>query len=301
MIPDFQSFMLPFLEYLKDGKEHTLKDCVEAMRVHFNLSDEDMSKRLPSGMDTIVRNRTQWSRTYLGKAGLVDNVKKGVYKINKEGLKLLGENLSIITPKLLASRYPSFREFNYGYKLNDSTNKSSNVEEEMASTQTPETLIDDSIIKINSQLADELLDKVLEQSPQFFESLVVDLLEKMGYGSGFKTQYTSDEGIDGVINEDTLGLDVIHIQAKRWKKATKVGRRELQGFVGAMSGKGGQKGVFITTSSYTKEALEYQPALKIAKIDGQQLAEYMIKYNLGVSVKKTYEIKRIDTDYFEDE
>lgn len=300
MIPDFQSFMLPFLEYLKDGKEHTLKDCVEAMRVHFKLSDKEMAKKLPSGTDTIVRNRTQWSRTYLSKAGLVDYVKKGVYKINKEGLKLLNENLQVITPKLLASRYPSFREFNYGNKLNGVNIGSSDVDEE-TSSQTPETLIDNSINKINSQLTEELLDKVLEQSPQFFESLVVDLLEKMGYGSGFKTQYTSDEGIDGVINEDTLGLDVIHIQAKRWSKTAKIGRRELQGFVGAMSGKGGQKGVFITTSSYTKEALEYQPALKIAKIDGQQLAEYMIKYNIGVSTKKIYEIKRIDTDYFEDE
>ncbi|MBR1916622.1 MAG: restriction endonuclease [Bacteroidaceae bacterium] len=295
MIPEFQSFMLPFLDYLKDGKEHSLKECVEAMRLHFHLTDEEMAAKLPSGTDTIVRNRTQWSRTYLGKAGLVDTVKRGVYVINKEGLKLLDEKPAMITTKLLNSKYPSFREFS---SVGTNKNVSPAVEEVIAA-QTPEALIDNSIKKINSQLASELIDMVLMQSPQFFESLVVELLEKMGYGSGFKTQYSHDDGIDGVINEDTLGLDVIHIQAKRWKSNNKVGKKELQSFVGAMSGNGGQKGVFITTSSYTKEALDYKPAIKLAKIDGEQLAAYMIKYNIGVSIKKTYEIKRIDMDYFE--
>ena len=295
MIPEFKSFMLPFLDYLKDGKEHSLKECVEAMRLHFHLTDEEMAAKLPSGTDTIVRNRTQWSRTYLGKAGLVDTVKRGVYVINKEGLKLLDEKPAMITTKLLNSKYPSFREFS---SVGTNKNVSPAVEEVIAA-QTPEALIDNSIKKINSQLASELIDMVLMQSPQFFESLVVELLEKMGYGSGFKTQYSHDDGIDGVINEDTLGLDVIHIQAKRWKSNNKVGKKELQSFVGAMSGNGGQKGVFITTSSYTKEALDYKPAIKLAKIDGEQLAAYMIKYNIGVSIKKTYEIKRIDMDYFE--
>lgn len=295
MIPEFQMFMLPFLEFLKDGKEHSLKECVEAMKQHFNLTDEDMAVKLPSGTDTVVRNRTQWSRTYLSKAGIVDTVSKGVYKINKEGLKLLSENPQMITSKMLNSRYPSFKAFSSG----TSSNMSPAVEE-VISQQTPEALIEDSIQKINSQLADELIDKVMEQSPQFFEGLVVELLEKMGYGSGFKTQYSHDDGIDGVINEDTLGLDVIHIQAKRWNKNNKVSQKELQSFVGAMSGNGGQKGVFITTSSYTKDALEYKPAIKLAKIDGQQLAAYMIKYNLGVSVKKVYEVKRLDTDFFEE-
>ena len=295
MIPEFQSFMLPFLDYLKDGKEHSLKECVEAMRLHFHLTDEEMAAKLPSGTETIVRNRTQWSRTYLGKAGLVDTVRRGVYVINKEGLKLLDEKPAMITTKLLNSKYPSFREFS---SVGTNKNVSPAVEEVIAA-QTPEALIDNSIKKINSQLASELIDMVLMQSPQFFESLVVELLEKMGYGSGFKTQYSHDDGIDGVINEDTLGLDVIHIQAKRWKSNNKVGKKELQSFVGAMSGNGGQKGVFITTSSYTKEALDYKPAIKLAKIDGEQLAAYMIKYNIGVSIKKTYEIKRIDMDYFE--
>lgn len=296
MIPEFQSFMLPFLENLSDGEEHSLKECVEAMRLHFNLTDEEMAAKLPSGTDTIVRNRTQWSRTYLTKAGLVDTIRRGVYKINKEGKKLLAEKPQMITSKLLSSRYPSFKAFS-----NPETSDSSIlIVEDTISSQTPETLVEESIQKINSQLADDLIDKVMEQSPQFFEYLVVELLEKMGYGSGFKTQDSRDDGIDGVINEDTLGLDVIHIQAKRWNKNAKVTQKELQSFVGAMSGKGGQKGVFITTSSYTKDALEYKPALKLAKIDGQQLAAYMIKYNIGVSVKKTYEVKKIDTDYFEE-
>ena len=208
---------------------------------------------------------------------------------------MLDEKPAMITTKLLNSKYPSFREFS---SVGTNKNVSPAVEEVIAA-QTPEALIDNSIKKINSQLASELIDMVLMQSPQFFESLVVELLEKMGYGSGFKTQYSHDDGIDGVINEDTLGLDVIHIQAKRWKSNNKVGKKELQSFVGAMSGNGGQKGVFITTSSYTKEALDYKPAIKLAKIDGEQLAAYMIKYNIGVSIKKTYEIKRIDMDYFE--
>lgn len=296
MIPEFQSFMLPFLVFLKDKKEHTLKECVLAMKSHFKLTDDEMAVKLPSGTDTVVRNRTQWSRTYLSKAGLVDTVNKGVYKINKEGLRLLSENPSMITTKLLNSRYPSFKAFS----TSSSSGKISKDVEEAISQQTPEALIDDSMQKINAQLADELIDKVMEQSPQFFEGLVVELLEKMGYGSGFKTQYSHDDGIDGVINEDTLGLDVIHIQAKRWNRNNKVSQKELQSFVGAMSGNGGQKGVFITTSSYTKDALEYKPAIKLAKIDGEQLAAYMIKYNLGVSVKKVYEVKRIDTDFFEE-
>ena len=296
MIPEFQMFMLPFLDYLKDEKEHTLKECVEAMKQYFKLTDEDMAVKLPSGTDTVVRNRTQWSRTYLSKAGLVDTIGRGIYKINKEGIKLLNENPKMITSKLLKSRYPSYKEFSTSSVIG---NIPSAVEEAI-SQQTPEALIDDSIQKINSQLADELIDKVMEQSPEFFEGLVVQLLEKMGYGSGFKTQYSHDDGIDGVINEDTLGLDVIHIQAKRWNKNNKVSQKELQSFVGAMSGNGGLKGVFITTSSYTKDALEYKPALKLAKIDGQQLATYMIKYNLGVSIKKVYEVKRLDTDFFEE-
>ena len=295
MIPEFQMFMLPFLDYLKDEKEHTLKECVEAMKKHFKLTEADMAVKLPSGTDTVVRNRTQWSRTYLTKAGIVDTISRGVYKINKEGLKLLSEKPEMITSKMLNSRYPSFKAFSTG-----TTGNMSPAVEEVISQQTPEALIEDAILKINSQLADELIDKVMEQSPKFFEGLVVELLEKMGYGSGFKTQYSRDDGIDGVINEDTLGLDVIHIQAKRWNKNNKVSQKELQSFVGAMSGNGGQKGVFITTSSYTKDALDYKPAIKLAKIDGQQLAAYMIKYNLGVSIKKVYEVKRLDIDFFEE-
>ena len=169
------------------------------------------------------------------------------------------------------------------------------------SEQTPEEILDSTYKQLQANLSDEVLEKVLQQSSQFFERLVVDLLVKMGYGAGKITGRTGDGGIDGVIDEDKLGLDVIHIQAKRWQKGNNVGRKELQSFVGALAGQSGRKGVFITTSSFTREALEYNPSnVKIAKIDGKRLADLMIAYNLGVSAKVTYEIKRVDTDYFEE-
>jgi restriction system protein len=167
--------------------------------------------------------------------------------------------------------------------------------------QTPEEILDSTYKQLQSNLSEEILEKVLQQSPQFFERLVVDLLVKMGYGAGKITGRTGDGGIDGIIDEDKLGLDVIHIQAKRWQIGNNVGRRELQSFVGALAGQSGRKGVFITTSSFTREALEYNPSnVKIAKIDGKKLADLMITYNLGVSTKVLYELKKIDTDYFEE-
>ena len=153
-----------------------------------------------------------------------------------------------------------------------------------------------------SNLIDEVIEKVLQQSPYFFERLVLDLLMKMGYGEGKVTNRTNDGGIDGIIDEDKLGFDKVHIQAKRWNHGNNVGRRELQGFVGALAGQSGSKGVFITTSDFTHEALEYNPSnVKIVKINGKRLAEFMIQYNVGVTVKETYEIKKIDLDYFEEE
>lgn len=302
MIPNYQECMLPFLDLLSDKQIHTSKECVEKLSVKLNLSDEEKSELLPSGKQTIISNRISWARFYLEKAGLITVVSRGKYQITQEGLNLLAEHPVIINNDVLY-RYEKFQEF-----MRHGSVKGNSVENGMSgnlstsfSEQTPEEILDSTYKQLQANLSDEVLEKVLQQSSQFFERLVVDLLVKMGYGAGKITGRTGDGGIDGVIDEDKLGLDVIHIQAKRWQKGNNVGRKELQSFVGALAGQSGRKGVFITTSSFTREALEYNPSnVKIAKIDGKRLADLMIAYNLGVSAKVTYEIKRVDTDYFEE-
>ena len=301
MIPDFQKVMYPLLQFLGDGNPRNLKECTKAMIEHFHLTSEEAIEKLQSGRQNIIDNRTGWAKFYLSKAGLVETVKKGVYRITADGKAMLDKDINYIGIKELR-KIPAFIEFEASYKNADEEQESTQTpSSQEVSDQTPEEIMAEAYKQWLSQMADDVLERVLEQSPQFFEKLVKDLLVKMGYGEGVNTQYTSDEGIDAIINEDTLGLDVIHVQAKRWKKGNNVGRPVLQSFVGAMSGKKVQKGVFITTSSFTKEALDYEPSVKIAKIDGHQLALYMIKYNLGVSVTEAiYSIKRIDNDYFEE-
>lgn len=301
MIPNYQECMLPFLTLMSDNQVHSLKDSIDSLSSSLHLTDEERSELLPSGKQTIIANRIGWAKCYLEKAGLIEVVSRGKYRISNVGQLLLKEKLEMINNEVLM-RYETFREFikNSSSKVQDPKNDRP-TSHSPYSEQTPEEILDSTFKQLESNLSDEILDKVLQQSPQFFEHLVVDLLVKMGYGAGKITGRTGDGGIDGIIDEDKLGLDVIHIQAKRWQKGNNVGRKELQSFVGALDGKHGKKGVFITTSSFTKEALEYNPStMRIAKIDGQRLAELMIAYNLGVSTKVLYELKRIDTDYFEE-
>lgn len=219
--------------------------------------------------------------------------------ITEAGLELLKKNPTFIDRNML-SEYPDFVDF----KSRSRKTKSKEAAEDCQVMKTPQDLIEEAYSEIRSNLADELLSAVKKESPQFFEELVIKLLVAMGYGGSFEdaasvTQYSHDEGIDGIIKEDKLGLDNIYVQAKRFDTGT-VGRKEIQSFVGALSGKGATKGVFITTSTFTKEAREYRPAsnIKIVLIDGQQLCNYMIDFNIGVSVKQVYEVKRIDTDFF---
>lgn len=302
MIPNYQECMLPFLTILGDNQIHTLKDTIDLLSSSLHLSDEEKTELLPSGRQTVIANRIGWAKFYLEKAGLVEVVSRGKYKITNAGHSLLNEGLSKIGNDILM-RYEKFREFikHSSSKIDNHRNESSPTVQSMYSEHTPEEILDNAFKQLESNLSDEILEKVLQQSPQFFERLVVELLVKMGYGTGKVTGRTGDGGIDGIIDEDKLGLDVIHIQAKRWQKGNNVGRIELQSFVGALDGKHVKKGVFITTSSFTKEALEYMPAtMRIAKIDGRKLAELMIKYDLGVSTKILYELKKIDTDYFEE-
>jgi restriction system protein len=272
----------------------------------FKLSEAERKELLASGAQAIFDNRVGWAKTYLKKAGLIVAPKRGIFVISDLGRQTLSKNLDKIDNKFLR-QFPAFLEFQNGSRNTNDTEIEQIIELE-ASEKTPEELMDKAYGNLRKSLASELLSKVVELSPAFFEKLVVDLLVRMGYGgsiqdAGKAIGKSGDEGIDGTIKEDKLGLDIIYIQAKRWKPGNVVGRPELQKFVGALAGQGAKKGIFITTSNFTKEALEYAPRneTKIVLIDGQQLTQLMIDYSLGCNTHQTYELKRIDTDYFEED
>lgn len=302
-VPEFQSFMLPILNLLKDGKTHTIKECKETVINSFNLDEDDLKQLVPSGKQTLVENRVYWSLTYLKKSLLLESFKRGEYNITKRGLDLLETKPKRIDKKLL-SKYKEYRIFSNQEDKEKNVSEKTKVNDEN-DIITPEESIDMLYKKINNQLAEELLEVILEKDGYYFERLVVDVLAKMGYGNFRKdakqvTQKSGDGGIDGIINQDKLGLDKIYIQAKKWKD-TVVGRPELQKFVGALFEKQAMKGVFITTSDFTKEAKEYAQKLSqnIVLINGEMLSKLMIEYNVGVQSNYTYEIKKIDNDYFE--
>ncbi|HPD56244.1 MAG TPA: restriction endonuclease [Smithellaceae bacterium] len=302
-IPDYQSIMLPLLELLSDSKEHTFREMVEFLASKFNLTDEERKELLPSGQQAIFDNRVGWARTYLKKAALIESPRRGVNQITKRGINALVQKPDKIDVKYL-EQFPEFIEFR--------TTKKEALEiedkEDISNNQTPEEILEYSYQKIRKSLSQDLLNKIINLPPAFFEKLVVDLIVKMGYGGSIKDAgkaigKTNDEGIDGTIKEDKLGLDVIYLQAKRWQPGNIVGRPEIQKFVGALAGQGAKKGIFITTSSFSKEAIEYTPKneTKIVLIDGERLAQLIIDYDLGVSSIAKYEVKRIDNDYFGEE
>lgn len=302
MIPDFQTIMLPLLNLLKNKQEYVLGDIVDSLAKEFNLTEDERKELLPSGQAFIFSNRVGWARTYLRKAGLLDFPKRGITCITKRGLDVLQERPQKINISFL-KQYPEFIEFQ-NLKKEDNSNI---ISQNDGTEQTPEELLETSYQNIRKTLAQELLDKIIRLSPSFFERLVVELLVKMGYGGSMKDAgraigKSGDEGIDGTIKEDKLGLDIIYIQAKRWQPGNVVGRPEIHKFVGALAGQGAKKGIFITTSSFTKDALEFVPRneTKIVLIDGYKLAQLMIDYNLGVATQQVYEIKKIDSDYFEE-
>lgn len=305
MIPNFQEMMLPILSILGDRKEHTTTELRDIVADQLKISDEERNEMLPSNKQSRFANRFRWAIVYLSQAKLMTNVSKqkhARYIATEDGLALLAEKPAAITKQSL-TRYESFRDFQARSRSEkkEQAPSHSQEEEQQAEEHTPNEILESTFNQIQESLAGELLERVLNQSPSFFERLVVELMEKMGYGAGKITGRSGDEGIDGVIDEDKLGLDVIHIQAKRWAPDHKVSRPDLQQFVGALAGQNGNKGVFITTSSFSEQAKNFNPAgVKIVKIDGERLARLMITHNVGVSVQSTYEIKRIDTDYFEE-
>ena len=303
-IPDYQTLMLPVLRLASDQREHKFSDSVQFLAAEFSLSDEEMNELLPSGSQAVFNNRVGWARSYLKQAGLLAAPKRGYFKITEQGLKLLVENPEKINTSLL-DRYPDFQEFRSRKKDQSKTNDS-NVFSETVASETPEDSLASAYRSLRRNLEDEILSSVKDSSPSFFERLVVDLLVKMGYGgnrqdAGRALGKTGDGGIDGIINEDRLGLDVIYIQAKRWDGT--VGRPEIQKFAGALQGQRARKGVFITTSNFSKEALEYVSMIesKIILINGERLAALMAEHNVGVSVVGQYEVKKIDSDYFDEE
>jgi len=301
-IPDFQAIMLPLLQYASDGKEHSLRDAITFLADVFNLSDDERKELLSSGQQAVFDNRVGWARTYLKKAGLFISPKRGFFQITDKGKEILSQNPSEINLKFL-NQFPEFIEFKTTKKDNDKS------EPEIIETSetTPQESIEFGYQKIRKELELELLNRVKSCSPDFFERLVVDLLVKMGYGgsrrdAGRAIGKSGDGGIDGIIKEDKLGLDIVYVQAKRWDN-TVVGRPEIQKFVGALHGQRARKGVFITTSRFSPEAREYVSIIdsKIVLIDGEELAQLMIDNHVGVSTVSIYEIKKIDSDYFTDE
>ncbi|MDR1523636.1 MAG: restriction endonuclease [Tannerella sp.] len=307
MIPDFQKIMLPLLKQIKDGKDYKLDEIVDLMAKEFDITDEERKELLPSGQTFVFGSRVGWARTYMKKAGLINSPKRGYLKITEKGLQVLKQKPSEINIAYL-KQFPEFLVFQNIKKEDVQDNSDSEeMQPESVVTQTPEELLEASYQSIRKELAQDILDKILDLSPSFFERLVVDLLVKMGYGGSVKDAgkaigRTGDEGIDGVIKEDKLGLDIIYIQAKRWKPVNIVGRPEIHKFIGALVGQGAKKGIFITTSFFTKDALNFVPRneTKIVLIDGIRLSQLMIDYNLGVTLQHSYEIKKIDTDYFEE-
>lgn len=306
-VPDFQSMMLPFLGLLSDRQKHGYSEIAALLADHFRLSQDEKNELVPSGKQSRLINRVHWVSTYFKKAKLVESADRGTFRITDRGLELLSRKLDRIDMKTLDEypEYVAFRNQKNRAGRGENTSPDPFVEPPVDS-KTPDEVLEDSYNTIRANLASEILEKVKSCSPNFFERLVVELLVNMGYGgtrhdAGQAVGRSGDEGIDGIIKEDRLGLDVIYLQAKRWENT--VSRPEIQKFAGALQGKRAKKGVFITTSDFSKEARDFAAAIdnKLILIDGEELAEYMIDFGVGVSIVNTYEIKRIDSDYFVDE
>ncbi|KAA2396098.1 restriction endonuclease [Bacillus cereus] len=301
-VPGYQDFMYPFLEKLQEGKEVRLQDLYTILANHFKLSNEDIAETLPSGKQTLLVNRVGWARTYLDKAGLIRVVQRAVFQITDEGLSVLrDESVTRIDRKFLM-QYPSFNEF-----INKTSKDKPLLENTNPDDKTPLELIGENYNVLKNELQDLLLEKILECSPAFFERLIVELIVAMGYGGSVKDAgkaigKSGDEGIDGIIKEDVLGLDMIYLQAKRWKVDSTISRPDIQTFVGSLVGKQASKGIFITTAKFSKGAHEYAKSIdkRVILIGGQQLTDLMFKYNVGVSNEEVFVTKKLDLDFFEE-
>lgn len=301
MIPDFQSAMLPILSKMKDEKIYDSTMIRNIVVEHFGITEEEKQVKTPNGKQLLYYNRIAWSISYLRTGGLIVSHERGKYKISELGKKVLNNPPEKITIRFL-------KELNLNKNLFE-REKTEEEQIEYDDEKTPDELIEEGHKRINQELSKILLQNIENASPYKFEEIVIELLIKMGYGdsdfnNGEVTSKSGDEGIDGIIKEDKLGLDKIYVQAKRWKKETKIGRPEIQKFVGALDGQRAKKGIFITTASFSQEALNYANNTSNATvilIDGQKLADLMIEYEAGVTVKDTIKICKIDTDFFTEE
>jgi restriction system protein len=299
-IPDFQTVMLPLLKFASDGGVHYIHDAVNRLADELFLTEEERTKLLPSGQQPVFYNRVGWARTYLKKAGLLEDPKRGYFQITDRGKEVLQENPPRIDMKFLR-QFPEYIEFRQ--TVRDTADEE--VKDEDLEDLTPEEALENAYQRIRRDLSDELLSYVLNSTPGFFEKLVVELLVKMGYGGSQRDAaravgQSGDEGIDGIIDEDRLGLDTIYVQAKKWNQSSSIGRPEIQKFVGALQGKRAKKGIFITTTTFSNEAREYASNIdtKVVLIDGARLTDLMIDYSVGVTARTLYELKDLDTDYF---
>ena len=308
-IPDYQTLMLPLLQKLSDGRTRVIRDVTAELADDFQLTAEERTALLPSGGAQTFFNRVSWAKTYLKKAGLVSQLKRGAVEITSAGRAVLEKLPARIDVNYLG-QFPEFVEFRAVVKdrAGQLSNNPSQQQFEAASPElTPDEVIESAYQRHWDALADEVIERVKSCSPNYFERLVVQLLIKMGYGgsrqeAGEALGRSGDGGIDGIINEDRLGLDAIYLQAKRWEGS--VGEGPIRDFKGALDAKGAQKGVFITTSTFTPAALlaaRTSRSYKIVLIDGARLAELMIEHDLGVSVAASYHLKRIDSDFFTDD
>jgi len=305
MIPDYQTIMLPLLKTMSDEKTHRLRELIEILQSHFQLSDSDKKELLPSGSQAIFDNRVGWAKFYLQKANLLKTEKRGSYRITDDGINLLKSNpLELRTRDL--EKFQAFNEFkqSIGTK-NETDNSVIETLESIDSNKTPEEALEYAYFKLKNDLSRDLLDTIKSCSPSFFEKLVVDMLTKMGYGGSRKDAgkalgKTGDGGIDGIIKEDKLGLDTIYIQAKRWENVVPV--REIRDFAGALLSKKARKGIFITTSSFPQSAHDFVNNIehRIILIDGARLTDLMFEFNVGLSTQSTYDVKKIDSDYFDE-
>lgn len=298
-IPDYQTLMLPLLKLAPDGSEHTAAEATAHLSNLFELTPEERTQKLPKRNEPLMRNRVGWARTYLKKAGLLEYPRRGVFRITGRGRRVIQQHPDTLDSGYLA-RFSDFNQWMDASRrgTRKPTNDQPNV------TRTPTEILDEVMEELDGQVAVDLIQRAKSGSPEFFEQLVVDLLVKMGYGGNHQDAAkavgrSGDGGIDGVIKQDALGLDVIYVQAKRWEGT--VGRPDIQKFVGALEGKRARKGVFLTTGTFSNEALDYARSVSttIVLVDGDQLGKLMLQHDLGVTTVQHYQLKQVDTDYFE--
>ncbi len=307
-IPDYQSLMLPVLKIASDGKEHGLSDTIELLASQFKLTDSERRELLPSGRQSRFDNRVGWAKTYLKKAGLLDTPNRGKFCITERGMEALKAQPTSIDRKFLEqfSEFVEFQGSSQTSKTNELRGDEDSDRQLLISEQTPEEMLEFSFQSLKAELASKILNRVKLCSPQFFEKIVVDLILAMGYGGSRKDAgqaigRTNDGGVDGIIKEDKLGFDIIYVQAKRWEGT--VGRPVVQAFAGSLEGFKAKRGVIMTTSQFSREANDYVERIekRIILIDGEQLAKLMIEHNVGVAETERYILKKIDSDYFEED